>query len=108
MADRDDSAGFLWAVIAAVLFGVPTLILSTVTAGWARATDWMLDHRVLVPAAADPVLTLPATDGAGVDWSRIGIAAGALLLVAVLVRLALRLVLGAASGRIAVDRDDRR
>jgi hypothetical protein len=85
--DQEKSGDLFWAVIAAAMFGVPTIILGSVTTAWADATGWMLDHRILVPAAADPVVALPATEGAGLDWARIAIVAGGLLMVTLTIRL---------------------
>jgi hypothetical protein len=93
----DNASDVAWIFLAAVLFGVPALIVGGVTTGWADATGWMLDHQVLVPAAADPVLTLPATDGAGLDWPRIALALGAFAVVS----LAVRLIAGAIHAAVA-------
>jgi hypothetical protein len=97
--DQERSGDLFWAVIAAAMFGVPTIILGSATTAWADATGWLLDHRVLVPATADPVVGLPATDGAGLDWARIAIAAGVLLILTLLIRLVSALVLAGASRR---------
>jgi hypothetical protein len=43
-ADDEKSGDLFWAVIAAAMFGVPTIILGSVTTAWADATDWLLDH----------------------------------------------------------------
>lgn len=97
MAATEKSNDLAWAFVAAVLFGVPALIVGSATTGWANATDWMLEHRIMIPASADPVLTLPATDGAGLDWLRIGIVFGAF----VVLTLTIRLVAGAVTAGVS-------
>lgn len=102
---KDKPNDLAWAFLGAVLFGVPALIVGSVTTGWANATDWMLDHQVLLPASADPVLALPAAGGAGLDWSRIVIAFGAFAVLS----LAVRVVSGAILAGVARHRPtDRR
>jgi hypothetical protein len=97
--DDEKSGDLFWAVIAAAMFGVPTIILGSVTTAWADATGWMLDHQILVPEAADPLVALPAAEGAGLDWARIAIVAGALVVVTMMIRLVSGLVLGSLSRR---------
>ncbi|HYJ68003.1 MAG TPA: hypothetical protein VEX15_10125 [Nocardioidaceae bacterium] len=108
MADRDRSGDIVWAVIAAALFGIPTLIIGSVTTGWADATDWMLEHHVVVPATAHPIVALPGAEGAGIDWPRIAIAAGALLVLTLTIRIVSGLVAAATSRRGFVERPGRR
>jgi hypothetical protein len=50
---------------------------------WAQAVGWLLAHDILVAGSTDPLLTMPAADGAGLDLSRLAIAAGAALLLLV-------------------------
>lgn len=52
---------------------------------WTSIVGWLVDHQVLVDAAARPLLVLPASDGAGLDLPR-------LLLLAALVLGALALL----------------
>jgi hypothetical protein len=81
------------------MFGVPTIILGSVTTAWADATDWLLDHQILVPEAADPVVAVPAAEGAGLDWARIVIVAGGLVVLTMAIRLVSGLVLPSVSRR---------
>jgi hypothetical protein len=56
----------------------------TVTAlAWSKVLAWCLAHQVLLPAAANPLLVLPASEGAGVDLPRMAVAAAVLLAVLV-------------------------
>lgn len=48
---------------------------------WSNAVAWMLEHKVLVPAANEPLLTFPHSDGAGLDYSRCFVIAAAVLLI---------------------------
>lgn len=107
MAERDKSGDIVWAVIAAALFGIPTLILGSVTTGWADATDWMLEHHVVVPEATHPVVSLPGAGGAGLDWTRIALAAGALLVLTLTIRIVSGLVAAATSRHVVVERRGR-
>lgn len=43
---------------------------------WAKVTSWMVDHKILVPAVAHPLITLPG--GCGLDGPRIVVAAAVL------------------------------
>ncbi|MCO7219517.1 hypothetical protein [Klenkia sp. PcliD-1-E] len=38
---------------------------------WKQALAWLLDHQVLLPAASNPLVALPASDGAGPDLPRL-------------------------------------
>jgi hypothetical protein len=104
---HDRSGDIVWAVIAAALFGVPTLIIGSVTTGWANATDWMLEHHVVVPETAHPVVALPGADGAGLDWPRIALAAGALLVLTLTIRIVTGVVTGITTRRVVVERRGR-
>jgi hypothetical protein len=56
--------------------------VGTVTAlAWSQVLAWCLAHQVLLPAAANPRLVLPASEGAGVDLPRVAVAAAVLLAV---------------------------
>lgn len=67
----------------AVILGVVVLgagaIGSVAVGQWHRAVLWMLTHQVLIPAAAEPTVALPASSGAGVDWPRVFIAAAGVM-----------------------------
>lgn len=74
MRETDPITGVLATLVAVVVIG-PTLIAS-------RATGWLVDHGLLVSAAVDPVVVLPAAGGAGLDGRRLlAITAGLVLLV---------------------------
>ncbi|MFJ4233868.1 hypothetical protein [Cellulosimicrobium cellulans] len=51
---------------------------------WLKGVAWLIEHNILVAASAEPLLVLPASDGAGLDLPRIAIAGGVLLGVVVL------------------------
>jgi hypothetical protein len=86
-ADKDRSGDVVWAVIAAALFGVPAIILGAAADAWDRTSAWLLEHHVLAPAAGDPVLEVPGSDGAGLDGARIAVALGALAAVSLAIGL---------------------
>jgi hypothetical protein len=46
---------------------------------WKQALAWLLDHQVLIPAASNPLVALPASNGAGLDLPRL-LLAGAIAL----------------------------
>jgi len=48
--------------------------------GWHSALGWMLEHHVLAPASANPILALPFSAGAGLDGARVCVLLGALVL----------------------------
>lgn len=62
-----------------VALGSLGLIGGSLALFWDTAVTWLLAHDLLVPAAAEPMVTLPAADGAGLDLVRLAIAAGVLL-----------------------------
>lgn len=45
-----------------------------------RLLEWLLSRDIVVPAAADPVLTIPGADGAGLDLPWLAITAGVLVI----------------------------
>lgn len=54
--------------------------VGTITAlAWSKVITWCLEHQVLLPAAANPLLVLPASEGAGVDLPRAAVAAAVLI-----------------------------
>jgi len=56
------------------IFAGPALLgagLATITAKVPGAAGWLIDHQILVAAADQPILTLPASGGAGLDWPRL-------------------------------------
>jgi hypothetical protein len=68
METSDPDAWDVYLVATTVLaLGVPALF-------WNQVVDWSLEHRVFLPAAADPQFVLPYADGAGVDLRRVALA----------------------------------
>lgn len=61
-----------WMLIASVLIGSVGLL-------YAQGVQWLLEHSVLVASSADPVVTLPGAQGAGLDAARVVIVAGVLI-----------------------------
>jgi hypothetical protein len=57
---------------------------------WAWAVGWLLAHDILVAASTDPLLTMPAAGGAGLDRPRLAIGAAIVLLLLVAAIDALR------------------
>lgn len=54
---------------------------ATAATWWAQAVSWLLERQVLVAGAQQPLLALPASGGAGLDVSRLALAAAALIVV---------------------------
>jgi hypothetical protein len=106
-ADKDKSGDVVWAVIAAALFGVPAIVLSAASDGWDRASTWLLAHHVLAPAVENPVLVVPGTHGAGLDWVRIGIGLGALAVLTLTIRLVANLAYSGLARRGHPSRPER-
>lgn len=59
------------------LFALPGL-LGAAGYLWSHGLDWLVQHHVLIGAAADPLLPIPGCAGAGLDGARLAIAAGLL------------------------------
>lgn len=57
-------------LIGAILVG-PGLLIGFAAAKWSELTSWCVDHHLLVPAGVDPIVTLPWSDGSGVDFWRL-------------------------------------
>lgn len=64
----------------ALLLGSATTITAL---AWSKILTWGLQHQVLLPTAANPMLVLPASGGAGVDLPRLAVAGAVLLAVLV-------------------------
>jgi hypothetical protein len=71
------------------------LLVAALPAMSTKATAWLLAHDLIVAASASPLVTIPGTEGAGLDLRRL------IIVVAVLV-LAVTLALGGA--RRSIDR----
>ncbi len=68
--------------ILVMIFGGALLLGSAGTVAalaWSKVLAWCLEQQVLLPAAANPLLVLPAAEGAGVDLPRVAVAAAVLL-----------------------------
>lgn len=59
-------------VAAAALLGSAGLI-------WLKGIGWLVEQRVLVPAAAHPLVALPNAGGAGLDGSRLAVVVALLI-----------------------------
>lgn len=57
-----------------VALGVAGSVLASAGAVWLKGSEWLVAHRVLLPAAAHPVIQIPGTAGAGLDLPRVAIA----------------------------------
>lgn len=69
------------------------LIAGSAGALWLKGATWLVEHHILVPGAAGPILTIPGTAGAGLDLPRLAIAAAVVLAgIAVLVSSLCRIV----------------
>ena len=56
-----------------VWFQVAAIVVGSAGALWLIGVQWLIQHQVLLAAAAHPMLTLPYADGAGLDLPRITI-----------------------------------
>ncbi|MGF0118802.1 hypothetical protein ACQFYA_21115 [Promicromonospora sp. Marseille-Q5078] len=61
------------------LIGVAITVFGAITASagliWLKGVAWLVEHNILVPAEANPLVPIPHTDGAGLDLARLVIAA---------------------------------
>lgn len=48
-------------------------------ATWHKVVRWLVDHEVLVPAEAAPLIEFPASQGAGLDAGRTALAVAAVV-----------------------------
>ena len=76
----EDNLTLLMLVISAA-GAIAATAVALLTGAVTTAVDWALAHQVLVPAAAQPVLTIPAAGGAGLDGPRVALLAAAVLVV---------------------------
>ena len=67
---RSDEDGL---IVMAVLGAILLTVLGSAGLYWARASAWLVEHKVLVAAPAHPWLALPG--GAGLDVPRVVLAA---------------------------------
>ncbi len=67
-----------------VALGALAAVLGSAAVLWLQGVQWLIQHKILLAASADPLIELPASGGAGLDLPRIAIAGGVLLGVVVL------------------------
>lgn len=60
------------------------LLVAALPAMSTKATAWLLAHELIVAASASPLVTIPGTEGAGLDFRRLIIVAAVLVLAATL------------------------
>ena len=63
---RTDPDDLMILLFAGMLIG-PTILVFA----WTSLVGWLVDHQVLLAAARDPLLVIPASDGAGLDLPRL-------------------------------------
>lgn len=56
-------------------------LVGSVGVVWVAGVGWLVEHHILVPAAAHPLLEVPGAAGAGLDLPRVAIAVALLLAV---------------------------
>lgn len=76
--------------ITLILLGAAAIPVVLSVAMWHRLLAWLVDQKVLLPAAQEPLVSLPAGEGVGLDAPRLAIAAAVLVLVVVFGIAALR------------------
>lgn len=55
-----------------------------------RIVSWLVEQELLLPATSQPLLTLPGTDGCGLDLARLAVVAAALLVLGAVIFSAIR------------------
>jgi hypothetical protein len=68
----------------------PTVGVGFAVAKWHQVLGWLLEHQVLLSAKSHPLLTVPATGGAGLDTARTTVATAVVLAVLAIGMSALR------------------
>jgi len=63
---RTDPDDLMVLLFAGLLIG-PTIVVFA----WTSLVGWLVDHQVLLEAVADPLVVIPASDGAGLDLPRL-------------------------------------
>jgi hypothetical protein len=82
-----------------LLFGAVLAGPAALAFAWSSVVGWLVDHHVLVDAAVDPLLTIPASSGAGLDPPRLLLLSAAVLaLLALASSAAIRMVCVRAAG----------
>lgn len=57
-----------------------TIGVGSVGVFWLKGTQWLVQHQVLVPTSARPMLAIPTAGGAGLDLPRVSIVAGVVVM----------------------------
>lgn len=78
----------LWLIILGVV-AFPSLAAAAIPV-WNLGASWLVQHQILVPASAHPLVPLPTMQGAGLDAARLSMLVGAVVLVGVLTILSVR------------------
>lgn len=84
IADRDLAALVIVGVFAAPAIGA--IVLSK----WHAVIDWLIGHHLLVPASGAPLVTIPRSDGAGLDLPHIILATCTLVAILSVINLLVR------------------
>src|SRR4051812_27215649 len=61
-----------------------TLALGSAGLLWLKGATWLVEHHLLLPAAAHALVVVPGTGGAGLDLPRLAVMAGVALATIVL------------------------
>jgi len=75
---HSDTDIIVMAVVGMMALGSAAAIAAV---AWQKVITWCLAHGLLVPPDASPMLSIPASGGAGLDLSRILVAAAAVVVV---------------------------
>lgn len=63
-------------VLIHVAIAAVAVVLGSAGALWLTGSGWLVKHEVLVAQAAQPLIEIPGTAGAGLDLPRVAIATG--------------------------------
>jgi|SRR5664279_324266 len=72
-----DDDGFILLVIGIIAAGA---VAGSIGLYWSKCVEWMLEHDLVVPASAAPIVALPSAGGVGLDVARVAVVAGVALL----------------------------
>lgn len=71
---RTDPDDLMVLLLLGLLIG-PTIVVFA----WTSLVGWLVDHQVLLEAARNPLVVIPASDGAGLDLPRLLLLAAVVL-----------------------------